>query len=877
MKNKKINKFISIILLLLSVLFPTGSAWAVAVDSISTQTTQQATTDAMNQSFSNLGVNETELKSMITEMNNSRRKVQPPQVSLTFSPSNPTPGQKVTATATPMYFMNTDKDLYFTWYLKTDGCPEASGGLSDEKKSKCDLDDDGDIDVNDYKVKAARLIANNDFEWNKASYSSSSDGDGYNAHWGGDDQKGKNNYCYIHDTKYGDEFPITCDNHLFAEMGDTTHHTGDGSFDASEEKFWHTDPNDPDTADTGNGDEANIAGLGMSSFSWPYSEGDEVGVVVEGISVQPTDKQDSSYKIMFALLKNTCDLDYNNDYPKTTIISTTVTEDAPAPGQTTTVIVKSKEEIYQQTADHAEIITTPITETKVTDSTTGEVISDTSVNGTTSSAFKNIGDNYYVKNIKEVSDLDKCLTKNMVTPAEGGGTKEKMDVQLAYSPEAPMNDPSSSDEGDTVKITSSVTNASQNNYLSYTWQVYKSDNSNPDDWGDPLTKSELTNSTQTSGMGANTLSFRLNFSDTGQFYLKVKLTVKENISNKSVREGYNYIVIPISSSSEKIKAYNTTVSTNAAGNPYVSMGSKELCSSGVDKSICPVVKDQIIGVKVPTGYSDFSWTINGQPFNYTTCFFDGCNLTKQTNVAFFPVLVEPGNQYTVALTATDITTGKKVNLTRYFQVIEPEVKITSADETTCKPNLLGYYIDYDGKKWPDWSKDNFQAIAGEKIKLAADFTGFVPDGKNWGWIVDEVGINSTNAGDYGLEIDTDNNLVMTAPESGQSVTVGISSLYFPDSETKKALNAYWGVSYGGFYETEIGDSVEIKAVDSISASTSANNKSNGKIMASLFSSTPSYIAFLFRIVLTGGLLLFMSGFILSFFPKIKPNDSEFSI
>ncbi|HLN19045.1 MAG TPA: hypothetical protein VK255_02635, partial [Patescibacteria group bacterium] len=702
--------------------------------------------------------------------------------------------------------MNTDKDLYFTWYLKTDGCPETSSNLSDEKKKKCDLDGDSDIDINDYKIKAARIISSNDFEWNKSgSYSSHTDRDGYKAYWGGDDQKGKNNYCYVHDTNSGDEFPIECDNHLFAEMKDSSSHTtGDGSFDSDEEEFWHTDPNDPDTADTGNSDEANISGLGISGFSWTYTEGDEVGVVVEGVSIEPTSKADSSYKIMFALLKNTCSLDYDNDYPITTEVSRTVTEDDPEEGQTTTVIVTNKEEIYQQAGENAEVMTTPTTQTIITNSETGAVISDTSVTGTVTSVFKDISDNYSISNVSAVTDLNKCLTKNLITPSEGGGAKEKMDVQLSYSPEAPMNDPvSGSREGDKIRLTSSVSNASNSNYLSYNWQIYKSDEANPDDWGDPLSKDALTDSTQTSGIGADNLSFRLNFDDDNQFYLKVKLTVKENISKRTVREGNNYVVIPVSSSTDKIKIYRASVS-NSSGNPYISMDSTELCDSGVDKTVCPVVKDQIIGVKVPAGLSDFSWTINGRPFNYTSCFFEGCSLSKQTNVAFFPILEEPGGQYTVTLTATNITTGKKINLARYFQVIEPKINIISADETKCKPNLLGYYVDYNGKKWPDYSRDNFKAVAGYEIKISADFTGFIPEGEDWTWIVNGQAINIYNASDSGYEITDDNEIILTAPDVGQSVDVGISALYHPNTATKQALKAFWGVNYSGLYEVQVG-------------------------------------------------------------------------
>ena len=65
-----------------------------------------------------------------------------PQVSLTFTPSNPQLGDKLSVTATPLYFMNDASKLYFTWFLKQKDCDQTNSPDS-AQKTKCDLNNDG--------------------------------------------------------------------------------------------------------------------------------------------------------------------------------------------------------------------------------------------------------------------------------------------------------------------------------------------------------------------------------------------------------------------------------------------------------------------------------------------------------------------------------------------------------------------------------------------------------------------------------------------------------------------------------------------------------------------------------------------------------------
>lgn len=148
--------------------------------------------------------------------NVSQDKMLGPQVMLSFNPLAPKPNEEITATAVPMYFGNDPKNMYFTWYIKHAGCDLGISGLalpdrflSEEKKDlkeRCDVDSDGTITVNDWKVDAMRKIAGNDFNWTEADYLGVGDGvlppnktaqdpegdsrgDGYYAYFGGEDQK----------------------------------------------------------------------------------------------------------------------------------------------------------------------------------------------------------------------------------------------------------------------------------------------------------------------------------------------------------------------------------------------------------------------------------------------------------------------------------------------------------------------------------------------------------------------------------------------------------------------------------------------------------------------------------------------------------------
>lgn len=132
-------------------------------------------------------------------------KTTPPEVMLSFSPSNPKPGEKIIAKALPSYFSNQKESLYFTWYIKHEGCEIASRGSSDYQSS-CDVNDDNRVNEEDWKVEASRIIAQNGFD-DRINTRGSWDKDGYRARFGGDNNLSPA-YCYVHSFSNGDNYEL---------------------------------------------------------------------------------------------------------------------------------------------------------------------------------------------------------------------------------------------------------------------------------------------------------------------------------------------------------------------------------------------------------------------------------------------------------------------------------------------------------------------------------------------------------------------------------------------------------------------------------------------------------------------------------------------
>jgi len=131
-----------------------------------------------------------------------------PEVSLSFSPSDPKEGEKITAKAFPIYFSNTEVSMYYTWFLKRKGCD--LGSTNNDNKS-CDVDGKDGITVEDWKLTATKILVQNGYDPSvnlSSSDPSPLDDDGYFARFGGDNKDNVPDYCYVTDVATGKNYEL---------------------------------------------------------------------------------------------------------------------------------------------------------------------------------------------------------------------------------------------------------------------------------------------------------------------------------------------------------------------------------------------------------------------------------------------------------------------------------------------------------------------------------------------------------------------------------------------------------------------------------------------------------------------------------------------
>jgi hypothetical protein len=827
----------------------------------------------MNQIFADLGVDKPELKNSIKTFNVSRVKKDAPTVKISFDPPHPVEGEIVTAIAQPNSFLNDSSQLYYTWYIKH---ADGSGSMKE----------------------AMGAIARGSFEPTEKTYVDKKHGDddtdeksGYKPTFGGEGSFDMANEakrkCFQHDFTSGNEYPIQCE-HLFYD--DTK------SLSWEEEEEWGTDPNEQSTAKNGRSDGANIVGLGAFQFSWVYRAGDKVSVAVEGTSIEPTQDKDASYKVMWAVPmdKNKCaSVSIGDEYNNAQTGTVTTVESGPDSAS-----VKTITETTVINAGAYDQITYKIYSDNVTKTTVMKyypvcmeenqpggfggglaTCADIQWPGYPSSADPNAidypgapdsmtttttGDQNAVStnNSPEFKGtIEECAKDNYVDPLDEGAT-QKLDVALSYGPKNPINNVS---DPDRLIISSAVTGTDDTDGLMYEWTVSKANNLS-DKWN-TLSETSIPELSTANGIGLSDLKFNLALTgqgDNSKFYLKIKVDVSKKLPNGE-QSGTAFITVPVLVTNKTIDVYPTKLESNQMKNDFKNAKgeSNQRCDSGMEKILCPSVKNEIIGLSIKDlgKYENYSWSVNGRKLNEVPY---GKYSEDDSVVAYYPVLGELGNQFTISFSATDKVNGQTISLSKAFEVAEPKVKIVCAPGLSgCDPELLGYYINMDDKKEPDFSEDSFLVTQGATVSLAVEKN--MTFDKNFQWYVDSVPVVIGEANPFGATVEATTG-VLTLPVNknlDEAYSVSYSSDYYQDRAIMKLLNAHHGVNFNQFYEKKLGDSVELKV--GYVSTVAANNKN--KSLASIITNTSNYFNFLFRIVLTIGLLLFTTRIIFSLIPN----------
>ncbi len=861
--------------------------------------------------------------------NTADTKKPTPEVSLFFNPSDPKDGEKISAKAFPMYFSNNENELYYTWYLKHVECG-LNNSPDQNERTLCDRDGNGRITVEDWKIEAAQIIAENGFDKADANYGSDTDNDGYKARFGGDNKVSTPNHCYVNDAVSGKNYelgdagdidfecpggtsPVCLEEEAEISPEDITvpgdgsgdmtsqafsfgdsgvcnvaglpacgvdgvpkcavgyprcvsdvkyntgcgtelsscsgggggvntycrhlfplvpgHVTGDGSFGADEEDFWGTNPADPDTADNGNKDEANVSGLGQSSFTWNYTSGDQVGLAVEGTSMITTKYDDSSSMIMWAFSKKDCPISLADE------------------------------------------------------------------TGTFNKTIKGYAVTMYAADL----DMNKCLERNLVDPTQGGQATN-LEVSVSATPDTPINDETEDKGGDLVIAQASVNNASKSiNDIFFEWDVEISNNPQFRNGGD-LVSAKVTSDLQrlkllggVKGIALDAIRLKLDILNNGGYllagrqiddylladigYLRFTAKASENFTSGTVRKGKSDVVVKFTSTGKKISAYK--VNTKRVGDATqvllpTPLSSGLICNDdSLDRSACRVIRNEIIGLRVdPTDLTNFQWAINGTQLRCNRavvsedCEKDaGGNITvgQQNFVNFFPVTGNVNDSYTVTVTANDVKTGKTVTLSRAFHIIEPELAIQSVDLNAAWPKLVGQYKDVDGAAsqacpngyCSEYSTTVFEGFAGETLAFKAAFLpSFLADRAVRQWTVDGVAMTEGN----GMSITFD-----ALKEAPDVYNLGLAASVVQPQEIRQALRDIWNISPLDSPEIHFSasDQVELKE-PGFAQGTLQGTK---KYLATLASYIPASVMFSFRILLSVILILFTTRLFLGLLPE----------
>ena len=346
------------------------------------------------------------------------------------------------------------------------------------------------------------------------------------------------------------------------------------------------------------------------------------------------------------------------------------------------------------------------------------------------------------------------------------------------------------------------------------------------------------------------------------------------------------MIIPVQMSKGQINVFSIII--NKATDETLSLAKKEdKCTTGAEKSLCPVITNEIIGLNVG-GYAadkyNFAWVL------------DGKRIAPEADptTAYFPVTAEKGQLHNMRVdivgSQPDNAT-QKISLLRSFTVTEPAttMKLVGTDGDSKEENgiddiaplLLGYYVDKDAaKQWPNYSKDIFQAMAGKIIQLqpqnnTSDMgkTTWTVDGKT---VLDETEYASDP---YLTTVDGIETLNIPIEKAlGTSYKVTSVTPYAQTMETKRVLYDRWQISTPTLATKDIANNFTIQVADKLNEATVVASKiDRTKVLASLFSGLPSYIAFLFKIMVTFVLILFSSSLLLSFSPDKETTKKNYSL
>ena len=456
------------------------------------------------------------------------------------------------------------------------------------------------------------------------------------------------------------------------------------------------------------------------------------------------------------------------------------------------------------------------------------------------------------------------------SPSEQGD--EKMKLSLSFSPDTPLADPGnenkdniSSDgtiaDADQITVFSSIDNTADNpNNLYYTWQISKGD-PQKDDWKEIKDLPENFNTASpASGMGISQFSFTpkkdVLSSSSGINYFKVTLTASR-ASNLTSGRGRSSVIVPVNTQGVKIKLHKVVIKDGKAA-----VGD-EICDEGLYRTLCPVVKGQMLAAEVSgsrykSSDSQFSWQVNNAPAYppaNASQLFDGWDNTT----IFLPITKNEQDIESISVTATSKNELQPATGARLATVVRPAVFIKSGDTSLSWPKT---YVAEDPNQKSAYqtfaSPNAFEALMNSNVSYYLDFVPYYILGEDAdsqiNWSVNGTDVTSTDFYENNpylgmIALENNDRTIQLPTSSAEGAFTNLSA------EVKK----YWAAderdipysAWGVVPDTLSGDSsVSIETVNAPSGDVVGSANGPGQILAAIGTHLPHYFMYLLRLVLT---------------------------
>jgi hypothetical protein len=595
--------------------------------------------------------------------------------------------------------------------------------------------------------------------------------------------------------------------------------SGSGKFPTGEEKYWGSDPNDPDTDGDGFSDEADVIGLGQESFTWNYAEGDRVGVVVEGTSMIPTDEKNAYYKIMWGYM-DTC------DSTKTKLMDN---DECDGSGDYGFGFLATKSPSEESSEEKLQVSLSYSPDSPIADPTSDETISDADEITVTSSLDntdlkpESLYYTWYIQQEDSSVDsgwknIDLADNVDLSTNSSGLGVST-----FSFTPKKDFLKNKSADLVN-LKVVAAVSRTSE-----------------------PTTYE------------------------------------KDTLSRTTPRKGFASVEVPINKNGVSIKLYKVGISKDGKAilgdeicdnkSPY-----KTYCPAVQNQMMAAKISTG----KYTSGNSQFSWSLDGdllyQPLDYTV--FEDWNSTTDTTV-FFPITKSAKETEKISVTATPKDKLQAVTASRSIAVIDPVVYIKSSDESLSWPKE--YTVESKTTKDDSYSvKSNYayEALTDSVVSfslnsipnyLLSNDENIAIDWSINGTSIQEPGFSEEDE-DLSLQEITGNNISFaTSMTEGVYYTLGADFKKYWSQEERDILYSAWGVQPSTLESNSSLDIETIAEVIEADTSTMANPK---QILAAIGTHLPEYAMYILRLTLTLLVMFFSSVFFYGLTQRISLYEKK---